>query len=208
MAITNGYTTLALLKARMAIPSATTTYDTQLEAVITTASRVIDGDTDRVFFLTSATRYFTADDALSLFISDDIQTVTTLETLSSASGGVRVYGYSWQSYEYDLEPETGPPYTRVIAAGTGRYAFPRDRRGVKITGTFGYCSLNSVPFEIQEACLLLAQRYYERSKSPLGIIGGGDITEAVRINKADPDYLVLIADYKKILMIPTASWGA
>lgn len=208
MAITNGYTTLSLLKARMAIPSATTTYDTQLEAVITTASRVIDADTERQFFLTSGTRYYTADDHLSLFISDDIQTVTTLETISSASGGVRVYGYSWQSYEYDLEPENGPPYTRVIAAGTGRYAFPSDRRGVKITGTFGYCPSSNVPFPIQEACLLLAQRYYERSKSPMGMIGGGDMTEAVRINKTDPDYTALIADYKRIIMVPTASWGA
>ena len=194
MAITNGYTTLLLLKARMAIPSATTTYDTQLEAVIATASRVIDADTERQFFLTSATRYYTADDHLSLF--------------SSASAGVRVYGYSWQSYEYDLEPENGPPYTRVIAAGTGRYAFPIDRRGVKITGTFGYCAINNVPFPIQEACLLLSQRYYERSKSPMGMIGGGDMTEAVRINKTDPDYQSLIADYKRIIMIPTASWGA
>ena len=208
MAITNGYTTLALLKARMAIPSATTTYDTQLEAVITTASRVIDADTERQFYLTSDTRYYTADNPLSLFISDDIQTVTSLETLSSSSGGIRTYGYSWQSYEYDLEPDNGPPYTRVIAVGTSRYVFPYERRGVKITGTFGYCSINNVPFAIQEACLLLAQRYYERSKSPMGMIGGGDMTEAVRISKVDPDYVSLIADFKKILMIPTASWGA
>jgi hypothetical protein len=192
----------------MAIPSATTTYDTQLEAVITTASRVIDADTEREFFSTSATRYYTADDSLSLFISDDIQSITTLETLSSASAGIRTYGYSWQSYEYDLEPENGPPYTRVIAAGTGRYLFPRDRRGVKITGVFGYCPLANVPFPIQEACLLLSQRYYERSKSPMGMIGGGDMTEAVRISKVDPDYTSLIADYKRIIMIPTASWGA
>ena len=47
MSITNGYTTLALLKGEVGIPATTTTNDTRLEAAAAAASRQIDGHTGR-----------------------------------------------------------------------------------------------------------------------------------------------------------------
>ena len=146
MAITNGYATLAQLKARLNVPTATTTHDTAFEAYIETASRQIDNDLDRQFYASSSeTRYYTADDALTLFLPHDVLTVSEVALLSSAAGGVRIYGWTLTTDEYDLEPYDGPPYTRLSVGGTSRYTFPLQRRGVRITGTFGYCALATVP---------------------------------------------------------------
>ena len=208
MAITNGYATLAQLKARLSVPTATTTHDTAFEAYIETASRQIDNDLDRQFYASSSeTRYYTADDALTLFLPHDVLTVSEVALLSSAAGGVRIYGWTLTTDEYDLEPYDGPPYTRLSVGGTSRYTFPLQRRGVRITGTFGYCALANVPKPISEACLVYAGRLAERAKSPLGVIGGGDLTEAVRITKTDPDYQALIGGYKRAELFPTRSWG-
>lgn len=208
MAIVNGYATLAQLKARLNVPTGTTTHDAAFEAMIETASRQIDNDLDRQFFATSSeTRYYTSDDHLTCFLPHDVLTVTEVALLSSAAGGVRTYGWTLTTDEYDLEPYDGPPYTRLSVGGTARYTFPLQRRGVRITGTFGYCALADVPKPISEACLLYAARLVERSKSPLGVIGGSDLTESVRITTTDPDYQALIGGYKRAELFSMRSWG-
>ena len=60
------YCTLAQVKARASIASATTTHDTVIAAAITAASRVIDEDCGRIFYSVSATKYYTPDNALTL----------------------------------------------------------------------------------------------------------------------------------------------
>ena len=75
---TYDYCTLAQVKARASIPSATTTHDTVIAAAITAASRVIDEDCQRIFYSVSATKYYTPDNALTLFVPDDVLTITTL----------------------------------------------------------------------------------------------------------------------------------
>ena len=205
--ITNGYATLADLKARLSIASAVTTYDATLEGFIETASRRIDEDTEREFFTTSATRYYTPDDHLTLFSPDDIQSISVLQTVSVQGHGLRTYGYTWtEGQDFDLEPANKAPYTRVVVNSTGIYTFPLLRRGVKITGVFGYCTAGNHPPMIGEACLIMAARMFERVKSPLGVIGGEQLTESVRIGKADPDYEALIAPYIRMELGALVRW--
>ena len=83
MSITNGYGTLVQIKARLSIPSATTTYDSVLEESVEAASRMIDEDTGRVFYATTELRFYTPDDELSLFLEGDLSAVTLVRTLSS-----------------------------------------------------------------------------------------------------------------------------
>ena len=50
MAITNGYATLAQVKAALRIPADDTVDDTLLEMAIESGSRAIDGYTNRSFY--------------------------------------------------------------------------------------------------------------------------------------------------------------
>jgi hypothetical protein len=88
MTITNGYATLAELKAVMRIPSADTIDDALLNTSIEAASRQLDGHCERVFYSTSGTRLYTPNDSL-VVETDDIITLTTLKT---SPDGKSVFG--------------------------------------------------------------------------------------------------------------------
>ena len=82
MAITNGYCTLAELKASLNITDSVD--DTALEAAITSASRMIDDYTERFFYVngttqSTVTRYYTPVDPYTVNI-DDIITVSEIAT--------------------------------------------------------------------------------------------------------------------------------
>jgi|GEM_PF-1455445 hypothetical protein len=199
------YCTLAQVKARASIASATTTHDTVIAAAITAASRVIDEDTGRIFYSVSATKYYTPDNALTLFVPDDVLSVTTIQTVSSSGSGTRVYGFTWSATDYDLEPADGPPYTRIVVNDTGQYQFPTRRRGALVTGSFGYNSTGSYPDAINEACIRMAARLFERNKVPLGAIGTADF-DGLKVAGTDPDYRMLIMPYRRYDAVVTASW--
>jgi hypothetical protein len=201
VAIVNGYATLAEVKARLDIPTATTTYDTVLENVVEAASRWIDAWVSRTFYATTATRYFTPDTYTTLFLRDDLQSVTSIKTESSSSGGTRTYGYTWSATDYDLEPYDGPPYTRIVMNPTGLYSFPLTTKSVEVVGTWGYCATGSHPDAINEACLRQASRLFERNKAPLGMIGDGQTSQATRYSDRDPDVMVLLAPYRRMELV-------
>ena len=71
MAITNGYCTLAEVKAALRIPNADTVDDSLLETAVESASRLVDGYANRNFYSAgSAVRYFSADSTYVCEIDD------------------------------------------------------------------------------------------------------------------------------------------
>ncbi len=194
MAIINGYTTLAELKARLNSPPAAN--DAVLESVIEAVSRWIDKYCGRRFYALSETRYFTAEDDELVFVGD-LLSVTSLATDRT---GDRSYGDIWQSTDYDLEPANadldGKPFTQIRTAPTGRYSFPTFRRGVKVVGEFGY-SL-AAPDEVSEACLLQASRLFRRKDAPFGVAGAPEIGQMSVIPRLDPDVRTLLDPFRKM----------
>lgn len=193
MAITNGYATLAEIKARLSIPTATTTDDAILEAVVEAASRSIDAATGRVFYATTATKYYTADDGNLLFV-DDLITVTTLKT---DADGDRTYEDTWATTDYDLEPYNTSPKVQIRLAPNGARYFPSTRKGVEIAGSWGYNATGSYPDMINEATLIQAARLFKRKDSPFGIIGTPE-TGVARLPKLDMDVRQLIQPFVRI----------
>lgn len=191
MAITNGYATLLELKARLGIPSSDTAEDALLEANVEAASRAIDNETSRVFYATTATRYF---DAASpeLVLVDDLLSLTTLKTDDDGDG---TFETTWASTEYVLWPYNTTPKTRIKTAPLGGYRFPTLPRGVEVVGSWGYSA--TTPDAVNEACLLLAARLYKRKDAPLGLAPGGMDTGAVRITARDHDVKMLLGPFKK-----------
>ena len=204
MPITNGYATLADVKAALRIATADTLDDALLELCVESASRDIDGACDRVFYKTTgATRIYIPTDSFTVD-TDDIVSVTTLKT---SSGGV-TFDITWTANDYQLEPLNGvagglvQPYTRIRAIGD--YLFPvwepsninSQEATVQVVGTFGW---NTVPTAIKQATILLAMRLFKRYDSPLGVAGFSDLG-AVRVGRIDPDVDRLIMPFKRVRM--------
>ena len=196
MAITNGYATLAQVKAAMRITDSVD--DDLLETAIESASRQIDGHCERRFYTTATTRIYTPNDSFVCEI-DDLVSITSLKTSSDVDGS---FDTTWANDDYQLEPLNGiaggmdVSYTQIRA--TGDYLFPLSggEATVQVVGTFGWAS---VPSDIEQACIILSQRQYKRYDSPLGVAGIGDIG-IIRVSRIDPDVASILAPYRRLRM--------
>ena len=208
MAITNGYCSLADVKAAARITD--TIDDSLLELSIESASREIDSYTERVFYQTGSAgtpvaRVYVPQD-LYVVETDDIISVTTLKTDSNGDG---TFDTTFDVSDFQLEPLNGlaggidTPFTRIRAVGT--YLWPvyeprnvdANQASVQVTGVFGFAT---VPTAVRQACILSALRQYKRYESPTGVLGFSDLG-AVRVGtKLDPDVERMIQPYRKVRM--------
>jgi len=195
MAISQGYTTLASVKAILRITDSVD--DTLLEECIEAASREIDTHCERVFTFATATRIFAPRDYYVTEI-DDLISLTSLKTSSGADG---VFDVTWTATDYQLEPLNGlvggryAPYTAIRAVGDYTYTTPLQEATVQVQGVFGYGT--AIPTDVKQACNLLSIRQFKRYDSPLGVAGFGDIG-VVRVSRVDPDIEALLAPYRKL----------
>lgn len=201
MAITNGYATLDEVKAGLSVGD--TDDDTALERAVEAASRQIDGWCGRRFYEDDAEtdRYFTAQSWDTVIFkgdptSVDATSITTVALDTSGNGSyVDLPSSAWTEGPKSAAA-AGLPYT-FIRALSGR-TFPKEAEdGVKVTGTFGWAS---VPAEVQEACILQAERIFKRIKeapfgmSPMTMTEG----EGIPMNaNLDLTVRMLLAPYRK-----------
>ena len=206
MAITNGYCSLADVKAAARVTD--TIDDALLELSIEAASREIDSYTERVFYSTGATavaRVYIPQD-IYLVETDDIISVTTLKSDSTGNG---TFDVTWTATDFQLEPLNGraggidTPATRIRAIGD--YLWPvyeprnvnSNQASVQVTGVFGFAT---IPTAVRQATILSALRQYKRYESPTGVLGFSDLG-AVRVGtKLDPDVERMIQPYRKLRM--------
>ena len=203
MAISNGYATLADVKAAARV---TDTFDDGLfEVAIESASRDIDAYCERVFYNAgSLTRVYIPADIYRLE-TDDLVSVTTIKSDTNGDGG---FNQTWAATDYQLEPLNGiaggiaTPYTRIRAVGDLLWPVyePRDinagQASVEVTGVFGFAS---IPIAIKQATIIASLRAYKRYESPTGVLGFSDVG-VVRIGRTDPDVQRLIDPYRKFLL--------
>jgi hypothetical protein len=199
MAVTNGYCTLAQLKAALRVSDSVD--DDLLELAIESASREIDGYCERVFFSTSATRIY-APQNIYLVETDDIVSVTSVKT---STNGL-TFDTTWASTDYQLEPLNGlaggisTPFNQIRAIGD--YLWPAYtpqtifhlEASVQVVGVFGF---SAIPTAIRQATVILAMRIFKRLDSPLGIAGFGDMGQ-MRVGRFDPDVEALVAPFRKV----------
>jgi hypothetical protein len=198
MAITNGYCSLADLKAALRVQDSID--DSLLELAIESASREIDGYCERVFYSTTGTRVYAPTNVFTV-TTDDIISVTTLK---SSSDGV-TYDITWATSDYQLEPLNGvagglvTPFTRIRA--TGNYLMPSFSVGtfyelealIQVVGVFGW---SAVPAAIRQATVILAMRLFKRLDAPLGMISND--LGSMRVGRFDPDVEALVAPFRKV----------
>lgn len=194
MSVTNGYTTVAVLKDRLDLDSARN--DTMLEPLIEAASRQIDGMANRVFYSTAAeARYFNVEDPCFCRI-DDCTSITEVASDLYRNG---TYSVIWATTDYYTDPENaaakGEPFTGLVTQPLSRYFFPHGLRTVKVTGDWGW---SAVPSAIVEACNLLVIRLWKRKDAPFGIMGSQELGQLRAITKIDPDVAELVRPYARM----------
>lgn len=210
MAISNGYCTLAQVKAALRISD--TTDDTLLETSIESASRLIDGYCNRSFWNQgTATRVYTARDPYFCMV-DDFTSVVSLKTSVLSPGTFEV---TWNlpsgtatPVDVQLEPLNavieGSSWSYDRLRAVGRYFFPTlttnygQQALVQLTANFGW---SAVPKVVEQATIIQASRLFKRLDSPLGVAGFGDMG-VMRVSRAiDPDVAMLVDPYRKMVTL-------
>ena len=193
MTITNGYCTLAQIKAALRINDAVD--DTLLEMAVESASRMIDAECDRNFFSTSATRDFVPSDTTTVD-TDDLTAITSVKLDDDGNG---TFNITLAVTDYQTEPlnqrVSGNAFPIYRLRMIGDYLLPIWGRQatVRIQGTYGF---TPVPKQIEQATVIQGSRIFKRLDSPLGFAGFSDMGVA-RVGRVDPDVAMLIRPFKK-----------
>ena len=200
--MSNEYSTLAEVKARLGITDATD--DAILNAVLEGVSRWIDALCGRRFYGVTQTRHYSPEFPNLLFI-DDLTSVTTLKT---DEDGDRVYERTWATTDFDLLPFNAAlesqvqPFTRIETTPKGLYTFPVGlRKSVEITGIFGFVSgaSSTAPPMVKEACLLQSERVFKRKDAIFGVIGSAELGQLMVIPRLDPDVRLMLQPFVKLI---------
>jgi hypothetical protein len=196
MAITNGYATLAQVKAALRITDSVD--DALLEMAIESGSRAIDGYANRSFYSSgSAVRVFTPNDNFITEI-DDLVSLTSLKTMVDDDS---TFDTTWTPTDYQLEPLNGrvdgltTPFTHIRAVGDYFFTEYEQEATVQVTGIWGWAS---VPISVTQATVIQASRIYKRLDSPLGVAGISDIGIMRVSNRLDPDVAQLVDPLRRI----------
>jgi hypothetical protein len=195
VAITNGYCTLAEVKAALRLTD--NVDDTLLENAIESASRRIDGYTGRFFYKTSQTAItmYPYNEYLLFFPADVATNSITIKIDTTANG---TYATTLvQGVDYLLEPTDtvlqSRPYLNARMVGGATFplfvtpSFPT----VQVTAQWGW---NAIPDDVNQACVLLAMRQFARLNAALGVVGFADM--AITVRAVDPDVRDLLSPYK------------
>ena len=191
----NEYADLATLKLALEIEPSDTSRDDLLTKALAAASRGIDRDTGRRFWLDPApvVRTFNprgrivCDEAGERLLIDDIGSTAGLVVETGPPGG------PWSAVtDFETAPDNALLDSRPLTAllrTSGSWGYGTTR--VRITARFGW---PAVPDEVVEATRIQAQRLYVRKDSPEGVTGSAE-WGVVRLSRVDPDVYALIKHF-------------
>ena len=203
MASSNVYCQLGDVKGRLGIRPDEGWNEAAVTQIIETVSRLIDEYCSTRFFVVAAeVRHFTARRSSELIVGD----FTTITSLKTDDDGDRTYEKTWNlsgsSDDVDFYPDNAAlevppkPYWKLLTTPNGDFGFPVGvRRGVELTGSFGYCTLANLPPQIREAAVLQTIRLYERRKLPFGVYAMPEAGTTTFITSLDPDVKALLAPF-------------
>lgn len=122
-------------RVKRALDSAETARNNaQVDAAIASATDQIHGLTHRVFYPTTATRYF--DNELSLCTVGTRLWLGKHDLVSATS--ITVDGVALAASDYHLCPQDGPPYTYIDLDEDSSRSWSTSQRGNAIAGTWGW----------------------------------------------------------------------
>jgi len=197
MAITNGYATLAELKAYLKIDDSME--DTLLENIVEAASRSIDRIANRRFYLdsTATARQYRPADLLRVFTDDFGSTSGLVVKTDPNDAGVYATTLVLNT-DYIVEPVNaaakGRPWNYITIVSGESYSLPVNYRPqVEVTARWGW---PSVPDDINQATLILSADLYKRKDSIGGVLGLSELG-AIRMSPLGRDITAMVRAYKR-----------
>ena len=197
MAITNGYATLAELKAYLKIDDSME--DTFLENIVEAASRSIDRIANRRFYLdsTATARQYRPADLLRVFTDDFGSTSGLVVKTDPNDAGVYATTLVLNT-DYIVEPVNaaakGRPWNYITIVSGESYSLPVNYRPqVEVTARWGW---PSVPDDINQATLILSADLYKRKDSIGGVLGLSELG-AIRMSPLGRDITAMVRAYKR-----------
>lgn len=196
MAITNGYCTLAQLKADMHVHDSVD--DSRFELAIAAASRQIDAHTGRRFWQDSTVqaRTYFASSPVEVDVDDISTTTGLLVKIDTDDDGV--YETTVAATDYVLFPTNAAarvpvwPYTRIRLVGDD-YFYAGDRPTVQITAKFGW---PAIPDDVTKACLVQSAQLFKASDAVFGVAQFAEAGLALRVqNRLNPMAEALLEAY-------------
>lgn len=195
MAITNGYCTLAEVKAALRLTDSAD--DTLLENSIEGASRRVDGYCGRWFYKTTATAVSLMPNNFYHVPVQDIASTTGL-IVKTDNDGDGTFETTWTiGTDYMVEPTnailSGRPYRNIRAIGSKIFpiTIPPSPPLVQVTAQWGW---DTVPDDVREATVLLSMRGFARYNAALGVVGFADM--AIQVRAVDPDVREMLNPYR------------
>ena len=206
------YVTVAEIKSDMPDADLDTLndYDTVLSEMITAASRLIDrevGGWENYFHPSTvdSIRYFDGS-------GEEEQYVDPMVSLSSVSvsesGGRASTSYTDWTLDTDYyawpynTTDTGEPITKLIVDNDSgsKGNFYSVRKGVKVTGVFGYAA--EPPDDIKLACKITVMRWFMRSKQSYQDTSASErLGQLLYTKSLDPDVVELLKPYKNFRLM-------
>lgn len=189
------YTTQALVKTYLGIPSSTSSENTAIDSAIAAADSEIDQICGRTFVTPGAatTKTYVPYDDYTVYIDDVAQTTGLVVKEDTALDGA--YDTTLTITTNFILTGNSAPY-RVLRRVDGDL-WLRDRYGrptVSVEAFHGYKM--TVPSQVSQCSLVIAARLYQRKSSPLGFQTGGVDLGFVRISRSDPEVVALLRGLK------------
>jgi hypothetical protein len=159
---------------------------------------MIDDVTFRQFYgaAPASVRYFTAANPRRMYI-DDCTSITSvqIDVDQSLTYGVTLTALT----DYWTEPVNRPYIEWLESKPNATWRFPCHKNAIKITAVWGYNLTGSHPRPVRGACILQANRIYERRKAAFGMTSGSELAPMTVI-KLDNDVIQMLDPYIK-------NWG-
>ena len=191
------YTTTALVKASLGIPTGTTSEDTYIAAAIGAAEDEINKFCGRTFEPDAAatTRVYQPSTNV-LAYTDDFHTTTDLVVKQDDSNN-GTYATTLTITTDFIVIGNEAPFNTIRSVSSPFPRYTSDRPTVEVTAKWGYQS--AIPDAVEEAALILSCRLFQRRSSPLGVMAGvvNDFGP-MRVSRGDPDYRALLSGYRRI----------
>lgn len=190
--MTSSYATLDEFKAAVDIPD--TADDVDIQRTLDAATAWIDHYTGRSFSAvdsTASAKVFLAYDNDVLDVSD-VATVSLLEVDTNGDGTFidTIDAQYYDLYPLNLPPDTGN-YTQIRLKPNTLHWFIEGLQA-RVTGQWGF---GGTPAAIVQACILIANRWFNRLKVPFSMWEAPQTGELATIVSQDQDVINLLTGY-------------
>jgi hypothetical protein len=178
---------------KAAVEIADTADDADIDRALQAASEVIDRFCGRSFVPVATeadARYFDAYQSDRLQVGD-VASVSevAIDTAVDGTFALILPSTVWQLYPLNAgQPSVQGQYTEIRIREYSGYAFVIGAQ-VRVTGVWGF---GDVPATVEQACLILANRYFHRPSAPFGVQEAPQSGMLATLQDTDPDMASLL----------------